>query len=210
MVAICFTIAALVSAGSFPRPGISFVFGLPGIALIGGYVFLILSYIVKRFSEEKKFRRNNLILLGIFVGIGITIILSGTFHTSSFRYLNAVNPFLSSQNPLVESVAEHFTPTLVDYFTDYSVLLIFAGFGALMAFKRRNDMAILALIIGITGVYVSATFARLMVFSSIGIIVLSGIGLYEVTKSVISYKISSEHNPRSKRKFEKDWSTPTK
>ncbi|MGA8485117.1 MAG: peptidylprolyl isomerase [Nitrososphaeraceae archaeon] len=204
LVAICFTIAALVSAGSFPRPGISFVFGLPGIALIGGTVFLILSYIVKRFSEEKKFRRNNLILLVVFVGIGITIILSGTFHTASFRYLNAVNPFLSSQNPLVESVAEHFTPTLVDYFTDYSVLLIFAGFGALMAFKRRNDMAILALIIGITGVYVSATFARLMVFSSIGIIVLSGIGLYEVTKSVISYKISSEHNPRSKRKFEKD------
>src|ERR671932_110599 len=38
--AITFTIFALISAGAFPRPGISFVFGLPGIALIGGTIFL--------------------------------------------------------------------------------------------------------------------------------------------------------------------------
>ena len=204
IVAIVFTVATLLSAGSFPRPGISFVFGLPGIALIGGTIFLIASLILRRFSSSNTFIRNNWILLGVFFAISLGIIISGTFIGSSFRYLNAVNPFLSSQNPLVESVAEHFTPTLVDYFTDYSILLMFAGFGALMAFRHRNDMSIFSLIIGITGVYVSATFARLLVFSSIGIILLSGLGLYEITKSIINYKLTTETSQKKKKRIESE------
>lgn len=201
IVAIVFTAATIFAAGLSPRPGLSFVFGLPGIALIGGTIFLIASSVVRKFSSSNTFLRNNWILIGAFFAIAIGIVISGSFHGSSFRYLNAVNPFLSSQNPLVESVAEHFTPTLVEYFTDYSILLMFAGFGALMAFKRRNDMSIFALIIGITGVYVSATFARLLVFSSIGIILLAGIGLYEITRTIMNYK-ATEPSHKRKRKTE--------
>jgi dolichyl-diphosphooligosaccharide---protein glycosyltransferase len=207
IVAITFTVATLLSAGAFPRPGLSFVVGLPGISLIGGTIFLAISFMIRRFTGDETFARNNLIALGAFAVIGIAIISSGVFHTASFRYLNAINPFLSSQNPLVESVAEHFTPTLVDYFTDYGVLLMFAGFGAWMAIKRRNDTSIFALLLGITGVYVSATFARLLVFASIGIIVLAGIGLYEVTRSVLAYRATrSATGSKTKRKFEREGS----
>ena len=201
IVAIVFTVSAVLAAGMSPRPGLSFVFGLPGIALIGGTIFLIASSIVRKLSSSNTFMRNNWILIGAFFAIAVGIILSGSFYVSSFRYLNAINPFLSSQIPLVESVAEHFTPTLVEYFTDYSILIMFAGFGALMAFRRRNDMSIFALIIGITGVYVSATFARLLVFSSIGIILLAGLGLYEITRSIINYK-AIEPSYKKKRKAE--------
>ncbi|MDQ3852572.1 MAG: hypothetical protein M3299_07040, partial [Thermoproteota archaeon] len=115
-------------------------------------------------------------------------IAAGPYVSPSFRYLNAINPFIGSIDPLVESVAEHFTPTVADYFIDFSVLLMFAGLGGWLAFRRRNDTAIFALLIGITGVYVSATFARLLVFASAGIIVLAGIGLYEVTRSIMAYR----------------------
>jgi len=204
IVAIVFTVAAVLAAGMSPRPGLSFVFGLPGIALIGGTIFLIASSIVRKLSSSNTFIRNNWILIGAFFAIAIGIVLSGSFYVSSFRYLNAINPFLSSQIPLVESVAEHFTPTLVEYFTDYSILIMFAGFGALMAFRRRNDMSIFALIIGITGVYVSATFARLLVFSSIGIILLAGLGLYEITRTIMNYKaIEPSHKKKRKGEGEK-------
>ena len=204
IVAIVFTVSAVLAAGISPRPGLSFVFGLPGIALIGGTIFLIASSIVRKLSSSNTFMRNNWILIGAFFAIAVGIILSGSFYVSSFRYLNAINPFLSSQIPLVESVAEHFTPTLVEYFTDYSILIMFAGFGALMAFRRRNDMSIFALIIGITGVYVSATFARLLVFSSIGIILLAGLGLYEITRTIINYKaIEPSHKKKRKAEGEK-------
>jgi dolichyl-diphosphooligosaccharide---protein glycosyltransferase len=190
-VAIAFTIFTIISAAAFPRPGLSFVFGLPGLALIGGTIFLIVATFVKRFSGPQKQLRNTSFLLIAFVAAAIGLVAAGAYLSPSFRYLNAINPFLSSQNPLVESVAEHFTPTVADYFVDFSVLLMFAGLGAWLAFRRRDDMSIFALIIGITGVYVSATFARLLVFASIGIIVLAGLGLYEVTRSIMAYREST-------------------
>ncbi len=199
IVIIAFTISVIVAAGSFPRPGISFVFGLPGISLIIGTIFFIIAGFIRKISSPTKVKRNHIFLLLAFIIVGSGIIFSGSYHSSSFRYLNAINPFLSSQNPLVQSVAEHFTPTMVDYFTDYSVLLLFAGFGAWMAFNKRTDTSIFLLIIGLTGVYVSATFARLMVFSSIAIISLAAIGLYEVTRNVLERKeIELEHKGTSK------------
>jgi dolichyl-diphosphooligosaccharide---protein glycosyltransferase len=209
LVAIAFTVATLLVAGSFPRPGMSFVAGLPGIAMIGGTIFLIVSFTIRKFMNERKFTRNNLIWLGAFIATGVGVLSIGAYQSSSFRYLNAINPFLSSQNPLVESVAEHFTPTLVDYITDYSVLLMFAGFGAWMAIRHRNDTSIFALLIGITGVYVSATFARLLVFASIGIIILAGIGLYEVTRSILAYRaVKATTIPqKTKKKLQREGTT---
>src|SRR5919197_583689 len=131
-VAITFTLFALISAGSFPRPGISFVFGLPGIALIGSTVFLVIAHFLKKISQPRTEIRNTLFLLVAFIASAIGIIGAGTYYQPYFRYLNAINPFLSTQNTLTESVAEHFTPTLVDYFSDYSILLMFAGLGAWM------------------------------------------------------------------------------
>ena len=186
LAAIAFTALALVTAGAFPRPGISYVIGLAGLTLMGGTAFLIIAHFVKKFSEPRRAIRNTLFLLIAFVVVGVGFIGLGAYHHSSFRYLNAINPFLSTQNQLVASVAEHFTPTLVDYFTNYSILLMFAGLGAWIAFRRRDDMSIFTLILGLTAVYVSATFARLLVFASIGIIVLAGIGIYEVLRVYVN------------------------
>jgi dolichyl-diphosphooligosaccharide--protein glycosyltransferase len=166
----------------------SFVLGLPGIALVGGTIFLIIANFLKKFSAPQRQIRNTIFLLIAFVAVGVGVVTAEAYVSPSFRYLNAVFPFLSTQDPLLESVAEHFTPTVADYFVDFSVLIMFAGLGAWLAFRRRDDMSIFALILGITGVYVSATFARLLVFASMGIIVLAGLGLYEVTRSIMAYR----------------------
>ncbi|TLY06641.1 MAG: hypothetical protein E6K85_10395, partial [Thaumarchaeota archaeon] len=187
-VAIAFTVVTLLSVAATPRPGMSFVLGLPGLAMVGSTIFLIAAHFLKRFSTPQKQQRNISFLLIAFVAGAIGILATEAYVDPTFRYLNAVLPFLSSQNPLTESVAEHFTPTVADYFTDYSILLMFAGLGAWLAFRRRDDLSIFALIVGITGIYVSATFARLLVFASIGIIILAGLGLYEVTRSILVYR----------------------
>lgn len=187
-VAIAFTVFTLITAAAFPRPGVSFVLGLPGLAMMAGTAFLVIAFFVKKISRPMVQTRNVAFVLIAFVAIGVAFIAAGPYVSPSFRYLNAVNPFIGSIDPLVESVAEHFTPTVADYFIDFSVLLMFAGLGGWLAFRRRNDTAIFALLLGITGVYVSATFARLLVFASVGIIVLAGLGLYEVTRSIMAYR----------------------
>ena len=200
---ISFTLITLITAGAFPRPGISFVIGLPGIALIVGTIFAIVGTIIRTKSSPAKANRNLIAALSIFVLLTVSIFLVGAYQPSSFRYLVAVNPFLSSHNPLVESVAEHSTPTVIDYFTDYSILLIFAGFGVWVSFSKRTDMTIFALIIGLTGLYVSATFARLMVYSSIAIVILASIGLYELTRSILQNRIENQ-NKIKEREFRKN------
>lgn len=186
-VAIAFTVFTLIAAAGFPRPGMSFIAGLPGIAMMGSTIFLVAATFLKKWKPVAEMR-NTAFLLIAFVGVGLALIVAGTFILPSFRYLNAVNPFIKSQNALVESVAEHLTPTIADYFLDFSILLIFAGFGAWMAFQKRNDAMVFALILGLSSVYVSATFARLLVFASVGIIVLAAIGLAELTKSIMERK----------------------
>ena len=200
---IIFTLTTLLTAGAFPRPGISFVIGLPGIAMIVGMIFATVGTIINKKSSTKNINRNLVAALGVFVLLGISIFVVGAYQPSSFRYLVAVNPFLSSHNPLVESVAEHTSPTVVDYFTDYSILLIFAGFGVWVAFSKRTDMTVFALIIGITGLYVSATFARLMVYSSIAIVILASIGIFELTRSIMQNRIENP-NKVSDREFRKN------
>jgi dolichyl-diphosphooligosaccharide--protein glycosyltransferase len=200
-VAIAFTVFTLLAAGAFPRPGMAFVAGLPGIAMVGGTIFLVAANFLGRMGEEKNMQRNLAFLLIAFVAAGIGMIAAGAYVSPSFRYINAINPFVSSENALVESVAEHLTPTVADYFLDYSILLMFAGLGAWMAFRRRNDTAVFALIIGFTGVYVSATFARLLVFASVGIIILASLGLFEITRSILEHREAHASGPqKGKRK----------
>lgn len=200
-VAVAFTVFTLISAAAFPRPGMAFVAGLPGIAMAGATIFLVAATFLGRMGEEKNRQRNIAFLLIAFVVGGIGIMAAGAYVSPSFRYINAINPFVSSENALVESVAEHLTPTVADYFIDYSILLMFAGLGAWMAFQKRNDAAVFALIIGFTGVYVSATFARLLVFASVGIIVLASLGLYEITRSILEHREAHAAGPqKGKRK----------
>jgi dolichyl-diphosphooligosaccharide---protein glycosyltransferase len=202
-VAVAFTVFTLISAAGFPRPGMSFIAGLPGIVMIGSTVFLVAANFVSKISKnsERARQRNITILLVAFIAIGFGLVAAGAYISPSFRYINAVFPGVSSQNALVESVAEHLTPTVADYFVDFSILIMFAGFGAWMAFQRRNDTAVFALLLGITGVYVSATFARLLVFASIGIIVMASIGLYEITRSILEHRETQTFGPqKGKRK----------
>src|ERR687892_150928 len=137
-VAIAFTALTLITAAAFPRPGLSFVLGLPGLAMMAGTAFLVIASFVKKISPPMVQTRNVAFALIAFVAIGIAFIEAGAYISPSFRYLNAINPFIGSIDPLVESVAEHFTPTVADYFVDFSVLLMFAGLGGWLAFRRTT------------------------------------------------------------------------
>ena len=202
-----FTIITIAVAAIFPRiasqPGHLFSMTLSGLALwIPAIIFVGISYAIIMKSSERKQLRNLLMWFGTFiVGSGI-FIAAGSYIAPSFRYISVINPFSTSKIPLVESVAEHFTPTIVDYFANYSILILLAGYGAMLCFRKRNYLTIFALIIGITGIYVSASFSRLMVFSSISIIILASIALYEITSSIFNRMQDTATQPKKKMKVQ--------
>jgi len=189
-----FTLTLILTALSFERPGFSFVSGYGGFMLIGPAAFLVVSVIIQKFSKENKIR-NNLIFLAATIIAGISLILASAVGLPTFRYLNAINPFLTTIDPLTDSVAEHQTTTLDLSFYYASILMIFAGIGIWLLFRNKssnnnnfiikNDMTIFALIIGLLGIYISSAFVRLEVYASISVIILSSIGLSIITTEII-------------------------
>jgi dolichyl-diphosphooligosaccharide---protein glycosyltransferase len=197
-----FVILFLLISSMFERPGPNFVFSMGGLSLIIPTIFLFLCIFIQKVSKDKNKIRNGLSLL-------ISIVLISSFFVivnpdniiggASFRYLNAINPFLTSVDPLVDSVAEHATTSIKLSFFLHSILLIFSGIGVWFLLSKkisqsiifeRNDMRVFVLIIGITGVYVSSTFIRLEVFASISLIILSSISLSILSKAIFQINIS--------------------
>ena len=192
-----FVVSFLLTIVLFERPGIEFVFGLGGFSLIIPTGFLVANAIIQKFSNTKNQTRNSLFFLFTIIIAGSVLIFvnadSEFLPLPSYRYLNAINPFLTTTDPLVDSVSEHATTTLSQSFFFHSILMIFAGIGVWLILSRKtenlkNDMMGFALVIGLLGVYVSSAFVRLEVFASISIIILSSIGLSLLTKKIFQRK----------------------
>ena len=188
-----FVASFLLTSAVFERPGIDFVFGLGGFSLIVPTGFLIANILVQRISKENNKIRNGLALLAAVIIIGsafVTINAESEFlPLPSYRYLNAINPFLTTTDPLVDSVSEHSSTNIQQSFFFHSILMVFAGIGIWLLFSKNtrsihNDMTAFALIMGLMGVYVSSAFLRLEVFASISIIILASIGLSVITKAM--------------------------
>ena len=187
-----FSISVILFSLLFERTS-TFIIGYAGLAILLPTVFIILSVIVMKFSNERTKIRNCIILLISFIASGVGIFNSGMIGLPSFRYLNAVNPFLTDQDSLTDSVAEHTTTSLSLSFTFLSVLIIFAVIGIWFLFSRKTinlktDMRIFAIFTSILAIYVSSAFVRLELFASVGIIILGSIGL-----AILSQKIFEQN-----------------
>ena len=201
----------LLISGSFERPGPNFVLGIGGFVLILPTLFLVSCIFIQKISSEKNKTRNGLLLLFSIIIIGSFLFtVNNEFRNPddtqvlplpSFRYLNAISPFLTSTDPLVDSVAEHASVSTDISFLLHSVWMIFAGIGIWIILSRKisqtkifvkNDMTVFLLIFGITGVYVSSVFVRLELFASISLIMLSSVGLSILTKKIFSINFSGK------------------
>jgi len=192
-----FTFSVIAIALAFERPGISFVTGIGGLSLVIPTIFLVFCILIQRKSKETTKTRNGLIFLTTIIISGIFFLIinsdSNFMSLPDHRYLNAVNPFLTTTDPLIDSVAEHATTTIQQSFLFHSTLMIFAGIGIWLLLKHsekfqyvKNDMISFSLIAGIVGVYISSAFIRLEVFASFAIIILSSLGLSILTKEFFS------------------------
>ncbi len=201
-----YTISTILLSFMFERVNIS---GLWGISLIVSTLFLVSCIFIQNKSSKNKQRNGLLFLLGFLVISAIAFSIpsvSNFLPSASHRYMNAINPFLTTTDPLVDSVSEHATTTLSQSFLFHSVLMIFSGIGIWIIIKNiqtknsnfiNNDMLSFSLILGICGVYISSTFVRLEVFASIAVIVLASLALTALIKEFF------KNNSKSKKSIHK-------
>jgi len=180
VIALLFTAGDIFGSAIFPRPGVEIVTNPVGFALIGGTVFLLVAQWMKTWVKPAEYRWTMVKVMLAFGLIAFTVLSFGLLSTVSRRYLSTVLPWTRNNDPLVQSVAEQVFPLGTDYFSSYLVLLFLGVFGAYVAFKRKSPAIGFALVIGLSSLYISAAFARLLVYSSIALAILGGIGFAEV------------------------------
>ena len=172
----------------------AFTIGYSGILIAFSSVYVVVCELIKKFSNESKHIRNcSIFLASIFVSI-VGIFSSGMVSLPGFRYLNAINPFLTSIDPLTDSVSEHMTTTLDVSYAFVSIFIIFGVIGIWFLFSRKTidlkiDNRIFALIISICAIYISSSFVRLEIFASVGLIILGSIGLAILIKKIFESNV---------------------
>ena len=193
-----FTTTAVLVSLNFERLT-NFIFGLGGASLIIPTIFIIVCIFIQSKSNQTKKTRNGLLFLAsiLIIGTCVLIINANTefLPLPSYRYLNAINPFLTTSVPLIDSVAEHASTTINQSFLFHSILMIFAGLGIWLIVKNhqiknsgfiKNDMILFSLIFGLIGIYISSAFVRLEVFASLSLIILSSLGLSILVKEILN------------------------
>jgi dolichyl-diphosphooligosaccharide---protein glycosyltransferase len=180
---VSFTAATVFVSSAFPKAS-AIATNPVGLALVGGTAFVLVGQWAKTWSRPSEYKRTMLKFLFAFALGGLTIASFGLIGSVSGRYLSVIAPWTRSGSPLIESVAEHAVPTGGDYFTSYALLLSFGMAGALIAFRRRSVPMLFALVFGLAGLYFSAAFSRLLVYSSISLGLLAGIGFAELAFAI--------------------------
>ncbi len=182
---ISFTAADLFVSALMPRPGIEIVTNPVGLAMLGGTVFVLIAQWAKTWVKPAEYRRTLFKFLFAFALAGLTFISFGDVSSITGRYLAVIAPWTRSSSALIQSVAEQSLPTGADYFTSYAILMCFGVAGALIAFKRRGAPMAYALIFALAGLYFSAAYSRLLVYSSIAFAILGGIGFAELAFALV-------------------------
>ena len=198
-----FSISLLLVTSAFERPGIDFVTGYGGFLVILPTIFMLLILVVQTLSSEPTRIRNSIFLVIGFIVSGIGIFSSGTLTGISgtggisFRYLNALNPFLSTEDVLVSSVSEHQATDLTYSFGFSSIFIIFGLIGAWLLFSYRstdskfsipNHMKAFTLICGLLGFYIGSAFIRLELFANVSLIILGAIGVTILLNHILQKK----------------------
>ena len=189
---IFFSTSLILSILLFERPGLNFVTAPLGLLIIFSSLFLTIVTFIKNYRNIST-KNLSIIISFIFILFLILFFISDTFVFNSqysFRYYNSINPFLTNNDPLVDSISEHSTPSIHQSFFFHTVLLIFSGIGVWFLISNKTSFMIekkslitFSLIFGILGAYISSTFLRLEVFASLSLILLSSLGISFLLKS---------------------------
>jgi len=176
-----FSVSLIIFSLLFERTT-EFIIGYAGIAILLPTIFVVTAEFIKKFSNKNNGVRNCLFLLSAMIASGVGIFSLGIVNLPTFRYQNAVNPFLTSQDALVDSVAEHVTTELSLSFALLSVFMIFSVIGIWFLFSKKKtgvniDMKVFVLVTSISAIYISSSFVRLELFASLAMIILASIGL---------------------------------
>jgi dolichyl-diphosphooligosaccharide--protein glycosyltransferase len=154
----------------FEKPGYMVIINPANLVI---YVGIVSCFLLMLKEERKEIKIEDKIYSILTAAlIGLALVSFGAVGRLTQRYLSVIFPFELSQEPIVESVAEHASPAAVEYFTFFSIVLFFSGFSIYYVLKNVDIKKFSAIIFTITALYFAASFGRLMIYLTFSLSIL--------------------------------------
>ncbi|MEM2930548.1 MAG: STT3 domain-containing protein [Thermoproteota archaeon] len=166
---ISFTITmglSMLIAIQFPRPGESAIYSIYYIAVIVGFIIILLMKYLKKVEASLTIP----VLTGfIAIALSATILLfnTGLFSSLLGKLTAVINPSARFEQPIVESVAEHKMSTWYSLFLDHGLLLLLFMIGTILNILSGDRLSkIFVVSAGLSSLYFANMMVRIgLVFS---------------------------------------------
>ena len=168
----------------FKKPGYTVLLNAANLVIYVGLIScLILS--IRQKGTYNVTKRDIVYSVLMSLLIGLTVVGFGMVGGLTRRYLSVLLPFERSQDPIVESVAEHASSTSIEFFAFFTTILFFAGFSIYYILRKPEFKKIASIGIAAAALYFAASFARLMIYLSFSLSILAGIGIIVITRALL-------------------------
>jgi len=166
---VSFTITmglSMLIAVQFPRPGESAIYSIYYIAVIVGFITILLMKYLKKVEASLTIP----VLTGfVAIALSATILLfnTGLFSSLLGKLMAVINPSARFEQPIVESVAEHKMSTWYSLFLDHGLLLLLFMIGTVSSILHGDRLnRVFVVSAGLSSLYFANMMVRIgLVFS---------------------------------------------
>ena len=191
---------SLLLSAPFPRFGFSFLSSLPALAIMWGFVVLLIAE-ASRSARRVDWRILFVVVLVIVTAAGIIVASQSDLSSLPGKTIGVLDPTQRTgpSGTIVGSVAEHRLATWSAFYIEFGNLLLFAPLGLLFAMKRRRNEDIFLVLAGLVSLYFASSFIRLTLVMAPFFAVLAAYGFIMVARPF--YGALSKGTPIARTKF---------
>ncbi len=146
------------------------------------FVLLCLCEILPKLTSARSKTLFAALLLAVIVGGFVVFWQLGYMQSVAGKFFSVINPFSRSENPLVESVAEHRISSWGSIYYDFGVLIVFFAVGFYFIFRNLNNRNLFLMLFGLTSLYFACSMVRLLVLLSPALSLMAAVGILGVLK----------------------------
>jgi dolichyl-diphosphooligosaccharide--protein glycosyltransferase len=156
------------------------------LPVAGVFALLCLGEIIRNLTSARGKILFVIVFLAAIVG-GFTVLwMSGRMEVIAEKFSTILDPFLRSDSPLVESVAEHRISAWGSVYYDLGIVILFFGIGLFFVARNLNNRNLFLLLFGLTSLYFASSMVRLLVIFAPAFGLLAGVGIVGILRPFIT------------------------
>jgi dolichyl-diphosphooligosaccharide--protein glycosyltransferase len=196
---VSFGLGLLISAIN-PEISVKYVTNSPILPVAGVFALLCLSEIARNLTSAREKFLSLAAFLTLLVGGFAALWTLGYIGSVAGKFVEVLNPFLRTSDPLVESVAEHRISAWGSIYYDLGIGIIFFLVGLFFISRNLSTKNLFLVIFGLTSLYFASSIVRLLFIFGFAFALIASVGIVGILKPFVTL-LKEPPKITTKRKF---------